>query len=90
MEMIKFEIEVLRDYTFGQLIHTKEELNKAKEYTKYGITEANDLKLTGMISDLNRILNSININLSTINKVIAEKEEKEFIKIQNYQAISLN
>jgi hypothetical protein len=87
MEMLKFEIEILNEYSYGQLLMTKNQLDAVKKILKNGKEES-----TTIMSrvEFEKQISRINENLDTIGIAMTSKESECFDLNGKYELICLN
>jgi hypothetical protein len=90
MEMMKFEIEVLNEYSYGQLMNTNAQLTKAKKFLSEAKEEAMKMGMYKIAVDFEAQLIRIRENLDSIGIVMMSKETDCFDLTGRYESMCLN
>ena len=90
MEMVKFEIEVLNEFSYGQLMSTNAQLNKAKKLLSEAKEEAMKMGMYKIAVDFEAQLIRIRENLDSIGVVMMSKEGDCFDLSGRYESMCLN
>ena len=90
MEMMKFELEVLNEFSYGQLISTNTQLNKAKKLLSEAKEEAMKMGTYKIAVDFEAQLIRIRENLDSIGVVMMSKEADCFDLTGKYESMCLN
>lgn len=90
MEMVKFEIEVLNEFSYGQLMSTNAQLNKAKKLLSEAKEEAMKMGMYKVAVDFEAQLIRIRENLDSIGVVMMSKEADCFDLSGRYESMCLN
>ena len=90
MEMMKFELEVLNEFSYGQLMSTNTQLNKAKKLLSEAKEEAMKMGTYKIAVDFEAQLIRIRENLDSIGVVMMSKEADCFDLTGKYESMCLN
>ena len=90
MEMMKFELEVLNEFSYGQLMGTNTQLNKAKKLLSEAKEEAMKMGTYKIAVDFEAQLIRIRENLDSIGVVMMSKEADCFDLTGKYESMCLN
>ena len=88
--MMKFELEVLNEFSYGQLMSTNTQLNKAKKLLSEAKEEAMKMGMYKIAVDFEAQLIRIRENLDSIGVVMMSKEADCFDLSARYESMCLN
>jgi hypothetical protein len=90
MEMIKFEMEVLNEYTYGQLMVTTQQLKKVETLLTLMKEEAREKGLILEAVEIKKKLIRVEENLDSIGVAMLSKESDCFDQRGKFELICLN